>query len=72
MMRLQEIAGRSSTFALRSLLQIAEVAEISMTEDRVVQSALEGGQLKIGAHQTLTLRLTLPHAANNWQPQPTH
>ncbi len=66
MMRLQEIAGRGAVFSLSSKLKVAGAAETSMTEDQVIHSALNLSQLSIGAHETLTLQLTIPHGANDW------
>ncbi len=71
MLRLQEIAGRDTTFSLRSELKIAGVAETSMTEDQVIHSALNLPQITIGGHETLTLQLTIPHSENDWSPEGT-
>ncbi|HEY2468639.1 MAG TPA: hypothetical protein VGI45_12480 [Terracidiphilus sp.] len=65
MLRLQEIAGREETFALQSSLKIAALDETSMTEDRILHPGLDQKQLRIGAHQTLTLQLTIDRQPNN-------
>jgi len=70
-LRLQEIAGHDTTFSLSSELKIAGAAETSMTEDQVVHSALNLSQVSIGAHETLTLQLTIPHSENDWNPEET-
>lgn len=65
MLRLQEVAGHSAVFALTSSLKITAIDETAMTEDRVLNSGLEATKLNIGGHETLTLRLTIPHSDNN-------
>jgi hypothetical protein len=67
MLRLQEIAGKTQVFGLHSMLKIAAVDETAMTEDRVLRSGLDPTQLKIAGHETLTLRLTIPHSENEWK-----
>jgi hypothetical protein len=67
-LRLQEVAGKAQVFGLASMLKIATVDETAMTEDRVLQTGLDAKQLKIGPAQTLTLRLTIPHSENDWNP----
>jgi hypothetical protein len=61
MLRLQEIAGSATKCAIHSSLWISSIAETAMTEDVVIHPALNGSEIDIGAHQTLTLRLTIPH-----------
>jgi hypothetical protein len=67
MLRLQEVSGREARFALTSTLKIAGIEETAMTENRVLKTNLAGADLKIGGHETLTLRLTIPHKDNDWK-----
>jgi hypothetical protein len=67
MLRLQEVGGREQTFALTSVLKIARIEETAMTEDRVLKTSLDGADLKIGGHETLTLRLTIRQKDNDWK-----
>jgi hypothetical protein len=64
-LRLQEIAGSATKFAIRSALKISEVAETAMTEDAILHARLNESDLSIGAHETLTLKLTIPHNNND-------
>jgi hypothetical protein len=40
-----------------------------MTEDVIVKPGLNESELNIGAHETLTLQLTIPHSKNDWRPE---
>jgi hypothetical protein len=66
MLRLQEVPGEEQDFALASMLKIDAVDETAMTEVQVLRTGLDAKHLKIGGHETLTLRLTIPHSENNW------
>jgi hypothetical protein len=66
-LRLQEIAGNATKFALHSSLRISAVAESAMTEDVTLHSGLNESDIDIGAHETLTLQLTIPHHENDSQ-----
>jgi hypothetical protein len=68
-LRLQEIAGNATKCALRSSLPISAIAETAMTEDTILHSGLDQGDLEIGAHETLTLQLTIPLNKNVLQPE---
>jgi hypothetical protein len=63
-LRLQEVSGQESDFALASMLKIDAVDETAMTEVQVLRTGLDAKHLKIGGHETLTLRLTIPHSEN--------
>jgi len=65
MLRLQEIAGDATTCTLHSSLKISAVAETDMTEDALIQPGLNQSDIKIGAHESLTLQLTIPHNKND-------
>jgi hypothetical protein len=69
MLRLQEIAGSATRCALHSSLKISSVAETAMTEDVILHPELNAGEINIGAHQTLTLQLTIPHNKNDMHPE---
>jgi hypothetical protein len=60
--RLQEISGNDSDVELTTPLKITAAEETPMTEDRDI-AAVASAPLRfhIGAHETLTLRLTIPH-----------
>jgi hypothetical protein len=64
-LRLQEIAGNSTRFAIHSSLKISGVAETAMTEDAIVHQGLNESDISIGAHETLTLQLTIHHNDND-------
>jgi Glycosyl hydrolases family 38 N-terminal domain len=64
-LRLQEIAGNATKFAIHSSLTISEVAETAMTEDAILHQGLNESDMSIGAHETLTLQLTIPHNTND-------
>jgi hypothetical protein len=66
-LRLQEIAGYATKFALHSALSIGAVAQTAMTEDTILQPGLDQNHLDIGPHETLTLQLTILHSKNHLQ-----
>jgi len=68
-LRLQEIVGNATKFALHSALTISAIAETAMTEDTILHAGLNQNGLDIGAHQTLTLQLTIAHNKNVLQPE---
>jgi hypothetical protein len=60
--RLQEIAGESVDVELKTPLKITAVEETNLTEDQVTGPvALNPLRVKISPHETMTLRLTIPH-----------
>jgi hypothetical protein len=71
-LRLQEIAGNAAKCAIHSSLRISVVAETAMTEDVILHPGLNQSDINIGAHETLTLQLTIPHSKNNLQPDAAH
>lgn len=61
-LRLQEIAGNPVQVTITTPLKITAVDETSLTEDRVLASTGESMlSHHIAPHETLTLRLTIPH-----------
>ncbi|HTB98448.1 MAG TPA: hypothetical protein VK716_15670 [Terracidiphilus sp.] len=68
-LRLQEIAGNATKFGLQSALRINAVAETALTEDIVLRSGMNESGIEIGAHETLTLQLTIPHKVNDVRPE---
>ncbi|MFY9852303.1 MAG: hypothetical protein WAK26_00315, partial [Terracidiphilus sp.] len=66
-LRLQEIAGSATMVAIHSSLRISVVAETAMTEDVILHPGLNKDDINIGAHETLTLQLTIPHNMNDRQ-----
>lgn len=66
-LRLQEIAGNPTKCAIHSSLRISAVAETAMTEDVILHPGLNENDIDIGAHETLTLQLTIPHNKNDRQ-----
>ena len=65
--RLQEIAGNATKCAIHSSLRISAVAETAMTEDVILHQGLNESDINIGAHETLTLQLTIAHNKNERQ-----
>jgi hypothetical protein len=70
-LRLQEIAGKPEDVEIKTALQVSEARLVSLTE--VVElGATSSSPLRVSikAHETLTLRLTIPHAhkerSNRW------
>jgi hypothetical protein len=66
-LRLQEIAGNATKFDLHSSLRIGAVAETAMTEDVILHPGLNESDIEIGAHETMTLQLTISHNQNELQ-----
>jgi hypothetical protein len=64
-MRLQEFAGNATNFAIHSSLTINAVAETAMTEDVILRPGLNADEINIGAHETLTLQLTILRSKND-------
>jgi hypothetical protein len=67
-LRLQEIAGNATTCAIHSALRISAVAETAMTEDVILHPGLNESHIDIGAHETLTLQLTISRNKNDLPP----
>ena len=62
MLRLQEIAGKETGATITTALKPATLEETNMTEDQVLKALpLDPPRIHIGPHQTMTLRLTVPH-----------
>jgi hypothetical protein len=60
--RLQEIAGKDTDVELKTPLKIAAASETSLTEDHEFGSIpVNPLRMHLAAHQTFTLRLTIPH-----------
>ncbi len=61
-MRLQEIAGQVTELEVHSALKPSAAEAISLTEDQTIAPiAINPLKLKVGPHETVTLRLTIPH-----------
>jgi hypothetical protein len=61
-LRLQEIAGRKADVEVRTPLKITTAEETSLPEDQeIAPVAINPLRVSVGPHQTLTLRLTIPH-----------
>jgi len=61
-MRLQEIAGSKAVTELKTSLKIAAADETNLTENVVLGSLpINPLRVSLSPHQTLTLRLTIPH-----------
>ena len=67
MLRLQEIAGKQTTVALRSAFSISAIDATTMSENRVLRRGLHANAVQIGPYETLTLRLTVPRPGNSTQ-----
>jgi glycosyl hydrolase family 38 len=74
-LRLQEIGGQTTDVEIATPLQVSEAVQTNLTEDRVLEDRVPGAQplplkVAVGAHQTVTLRLTIPHKSktrsNRW------
>jgi len=69
-LRLQEIAGQTTDVAITTPLQVSEAALTNLTEDAVLGAQTLPLKLSVAAHQTVTLRLTIPHKSkarsNRW------
>jgi hypothetical protein len=68
-LRLQEVAGNATQCAIHSSLAISAIAETTMTEDVILHPGLDESDIHIGAHETLTLQLTIAHDKNDRQPE---
>ena len=60
MLRLQEVAGKSSPVRLNFAFPILTIAETTLTEDRILRSKLAKEALRLSPYQTLTLRIAVP------------
>jgi hypothetical protein len=61
--RIQEIAGKSAEAELKTTLKVTEAAIVSITEDPVLgETKINPLTLHLKPHETLTVRLTIPHA----------
>lgn len=75
-LRLQEVGGQESNIEITTPLQVAEAVRTNLTEDRVLEEKLPRTpqalplKVAVGAHETVTLRLTIPHKSktrsNRW------
>lgn len=69
-LRLQEIGGRDTDVQITTPLQVSEVARTNLTEDQVLGALALPIKISVMAHQTVTLRLTIPHKSktrsNRW------
>ncbi len=63
LLRLQEIGGKPTELNLRLPLPVRSIAETTLTEDRIVQSGVQPGSLRLSPYQTLTLRLSMVRQA---------
>jgi hypothetical protein len=62
-LRLQEIAGKATDLSVKSRLPIGSIDETTLTEDRILRSAIDANAIHIAPYQTLTLRLSAVHQA---------
>jgi len=69
-LRLQEIGGQAGEVEIATPLQVSEAAHTNLTEDQVLGAQPLPLNIAVGAHQTVTLRLTIPHKSktrsNRW------
>lgn len=69
-LRLQEIAGEDTEVQITTPLQVSEAARTNLTEDQVLGALALPLKIAVTAHQTVTLRLTIPHKSktrsNRW------
>ena len=69
-LRLQEVAGQATSVDIATPLQVSEAAHTSLTEDVIVRPIPVPLKVDLRAHETLTLRLTIPHKSktrsNRW------
>jgi hypothetical protein len=61
MLRLQEIAGKSTRLQLHFAPQIHAIVETNLTEDRILRTGKTKDNLRLSPYETLTLRITVPH-----------
>lgn len=67
MLRLQEIAGKAADVELTTPVKITAAATTSMTEDAILQKLPAAPvRVRLGPHETVTLRLTIPHHSKSW------
>ena len=69
-LRLQEVGGQASEVEITTPLNVSEAARTTLTEDQVLATVPVALKVSVGAHQTVTLRLTIPHKSktrsNRW------
>jgi hypothetical protein len=69
-LRLQEIGGADTEVEISTPLQVSEAARTNLTEDQVLGALALPLKVAVTAHQTVTLRLTIPHKSktrsNRW------
>jgi hypothetical protein len=69
-LRLQEIGGQAGEVEIATPLQVSEAARTNLTEDQVLGAQPRPLKVAVGAHETVTLRLTIPHKSktrsNRW------
>ena len=69
-LRLQEIGGQAGEVEIATPLQVSEAARTNLTEDQLLGAQPLPLNIAVGAHQTVTLRLTIPHKSktrsNRW------
>ena len=69
-LRLQEIGGENTEVQIRTPLQVSEAARTNLTEDELLGSIPLPLKVAMTAHETVTLRLTIPHKSktrsNRW------
>ena len=69
-LRLQEVAGKDCEVQIATPLQVTEAAQTNLTEDVVLRALVLPMKIGVKAHQTVTLRLTVPHKnktrSNRW------
>ena len=69
-LRLQEITGHDADVAITTPLPVSQAARTNLTENQILQAQPLPLKVTIGAHQTVTLRLTIPHKSktrsNRW------
>lgn len=64
LLRLQEIAGKTTELSLKFPLPLRSISETTLTEDRILQSGIQAKAIHLSPYQTLTLRLSvMPQAS---------
>jgi hypothetical protein len=70
LLRLQEVAGKQTEVAITTALKISQAERTNLSEDIVLAPQTLPLKVKVGAHQTITLRVTIPHQtksrSNRW------
>jgi len=61
LLRLQEIAGKATDAELTTTLPVKAVERTTLTEDQVLGAVTPPLRIAVGAHETVTLRLDIPH-----------